>query len=57
MKLYEAIESVVSDFGKEIITKANVINMLSDYNAFEESRTFKIIIKNLIAEGYMDQLL
>ena len=57
MKLYEAIESVVSDFGKEIITKANVINMLSDYKAFEESRTFKIIIKNLIAEGYMDQLL
>lgn len=57
MKLYEAIESIVSDFGKEIITNANVINMLSDYNAFEESRTFKIIIKNLIAEGYMDQLL
>ena len=57
MKLYEAIESIVSDFGKEIITNANVINMLSDYNAFEESRTFRIIIKNLIAEGYMDQLL
>lgn len=57
MKLYEAIESIVSDFGKEIITNANVINILSDYNAFEESRTFKIIIKNLIAEGYMDQLL
>lgn len=57
MKLYEAIESIVSDFGKEIITNANVINMLSDYNAFEESRTFKIIIKNLVAEGYMDQLL
>ena len=57
MKLYEAIESIVSEFGKEIINNAKVINMFNDYNAFEESRTFKIILKNLIAEGYMDQIL
>jgi len=57
MKLYEAIENIISEFGKEIINNAKVINMFSDYNAFEESRTFKIILKNLIAEGYMEQLL
>ena len=57
MKLYEAIETIVSEFGKEIMGNAKVVNMFSDYNAFEESRTFKIILKNLIAEGYMEQLL
>ena len=57
MKLYEAIEIIVNDFGKEIISNDRVMNMFSDYNAFEESKTFKIILKNLINEGYMEQLL
>ena len=57
MKLYEAIASIVHEFGKDIVTNAKVINVFSDYNAFEESKTFKVILKNLIAEGYMDQLM
>lgn len=57
MKLYEAIQTIVQEFGKEIVTNAKVINVFSDYNAFEESKTFKVILKNLIAEGYMDQLI
>lgn len=57
MKLYEAIATIVQEFGKEIVTNAKVINVFSDYNAFEESKTFKVILKNLIAEGYMDQLM
>lgn len=57
MKLYEAIKTIVHEFGKEIVTNAKVINVFSDYNAFEESKTFKVILKNLIVEGYMDQLM
>ena len=57
MKLYEAIKTIVQEFGKEIVTNAKVINVFSDYNAFEESKTFKVILKNLIVEGYMDQLM
>ena len=57
MKLYEAIATIVQEFGKEIVTNAKVINVFSDYNAFEESKTFKVILKNLIAEGYMDQMM
>ena len=49
MKLYEAIQTIVQEFGKEIVTNAKVINVFSDYNAFEESKTFKVILKNLIA--------
>ena len=40
MKLYEAIASIINEFGKEIVTNAKVINVFSDYNAFEESKTF-----------------
>lgn len=57
MKLYDAIQTVVNEFGSEIVTNTRVINLFSDYNAFEESRTFKVILKNLVNEGYMDQLL
>ena len=42
MKLYEAIASIINEFGKEIVTNAKVINVFSDYNAFEESKTFKV---------------
>lgn len=56
MILYEAIENIIHGYGKEIITNAKVVNILNDYNAFEESKTFKVIIKNLIAEGFMVQL-
>lgn len=56
MKLYEAITKLVDEFGKDIITNIRVINIFGDYNAFEESKTFKIILKNLINEGYMDQI-
>lgn len=57
MKLYEAIATIIHEFGKEIVTNAKVINVFNDYNAFEESKTFKVILKNLIAEGYMDQMM
>lgn len=57
MKLHEAIATIIQEFGKEIVTNAKVINVLSDYNAFEESKAFKVILKNLIAEGYMDQIM
>lgn len=57
MKLYEAIATIVQEFGKEVVTNAKVINVFNDYNAFEESKTFKVILKNLIAEGYMDQMM
>ena len=57
MKLYEATYQIVKDFGKKTLSDVKVLNLLLDYNAFEESKTFKIILKNIISEGYMDQLM
>lgn len=57
MKLYEAVKIVVNILGKTAMTNVNVVHALNDYNAFEESKSFKIIVKNLITEGYMIQLI
>ena len=57
MKFQEAIISVINDYGKDILLKSSIINILSDYNAFEESKSFKVILKHIISEGYLEQIL
>lgn len=57
MTFQEAIISVINDFGKDILTNASLLNFLNDYNAFDESKSFRIILKNLISECYLDQML
>ena len=54
MTFQDAIISVINDFGKDILTNASLLNFLYDYNAFDESKSFRIILKNLISEGYLD---
>lgn len=57
MTFQDAIISVINDFGKDILAKNSFVNILSDYNAYEESKAFKVILKNVVTEGYLDQLL
>ena len=57
MTFQDAIISVINDFGKDILTNASLLNFLNDYNAFDESKSFRIILKNLVSEGYLDQML
>lgn len=57
MKLYDAITDVVFEFGKDTLANSKVLNMLVDYNAFEESRALKLVLKMMITEGYVNQLL
>lgn len=57
MNFQEAIISVINDYGKDILLKNTIINILSDYNAFQESKAFKVILKHIISEGYLDQIL
>lgn len=57
MTFQEALISVINDFGKDILAKNSFVNILSDYNAYEESKAFKVILKNVVTEGYLDQLL
>lgn len=57
MTFQEALISVINDFGKDILAKNSFVNILNDYNAYEESKAFKVILKNVVTEGYLDQLL
>ena len=57
MTFQDAIISVINDFGKDILSNASLQNFLNDYNAFDESKSFRVILKNLISEGYLDQML
>ena len=56
MTFQEAIKTVINDFGKDILTNPSVVNILSDYNGYEESKAFKIILRIIISEGYLDQI-
>ena len=56
MNFQKAIVSVINDYGKDILLKSTVINILSDYNAFQESKAFKVILKHIISEGFLDQI-
>lgn len=57
MKFQEAIVTIIDEFGREILNKPNVVNILSDFNAYEESKTFKVILRTVISEGYLDKIL
>ena len=52
MTFQEAIKKVINDFGKDILSNPSIVNILSDYNGYEESKAFKIILRIIISEGY-----
>ena len=43
MTFQDAIISVINDFGKDILSNASLQNFLNDYNAFDESKSFRVI--------------
>ena len=57
MTFQDAIINVVKDFGRDVLTQSSLFNILNDYHAFDESRSFKMIMKTLISEGYVEQIL
>ena len=57
MKLQEAIKSVIVLKNNNILNNVLVLNILNDYNAFEDMMSSKNVFKNIITEGYMEKLL
>lgn len=57
MKLQEAIKSIIELKSTSILNNVLVLNILSDYNAFEEISSSKNVLKNVISEGYMEKIL
>lgn len=56
MTLSQAIKSLVEAKGLSILTSPMTLNILSDYNAFNEHPSSKNILKNVISEGYLDKI-
>lgn len=56
MTLSEAIKSIVEAKGISILTSPTILNILSDYNAFNEYPSSKNILRTILGEGYMDKI-
>lgn len=56
MNLPQAIKSLVEAKGLSILTSPMALNILSDYNAFNEYPSSKNILKNIIEGGYLEKI-
>ena len=57
MELSLAIAQAIKEFGKDIITESRFVNILADYNAFAESRQMRMVVKEMIEQGFTKRLL
>lgn len=57
MELHKAIKQIIDLKGHEIITNAQIINYLLDYQAFKEKPATKLILRDVINSGYAEEIL
>lgn len=56
MTLKDAIKTLIDAKGLDVLKTPMSLNILSDFNAFEEYPASKNILKNIISEGYLDKI-
>lgn len=56
MELYIALHNIVKQYGESHLNDGNLINMLSDFKAFEKYPATKIILREIINNKYSQQL-
>ena len=57
MELSQAISKAIKEFGKDIITESRFVNILADYDAFAESRQMRMVVKEMIEQGFIKRLI
>lgn len=57
MTLKESIYTAIQEFGKDIITESRFVNILADYDAFAESRQMRMVVKEMIEQGFTKRIL
>lgn len=57
MKLHLALKNIVNLSGTSILKEQRLVNILADFNAYDDIPSAKFIIKTIIDEGYMEKLL
>ncbi len=57
MELHKAIRNIVETDGKEIVKDVRLVNILSDFRAFDAIPASKYILRAVIADGYAQKML
>lgn len=57
MKLNEGLNTLIRDFGKEILLSDKSCNILNDYGCFIDTPGNKHILKSIITDGYIIRLM
>lgn len=57
MELHKAIRNIVETDGKEIVKEVRLVNILSDFRAFDAIPASKYILRAIISDGYAQKLL
>lgn len=57
MELHLALKNIVNLSGTSILKEQRLVNILADFNAYDDIPSAKFIIKTIIDEGYMEKLL
>lgn len=57
MELHKALRHIVQTEGQGILKEIRLINLLDDFNAFQDISATKYILKAIITEGYSTKLL
>lgn len=51
MDFHSALQQVKKQFGKEILLQIKVVSILSDYQAFTDVPSYRVVLRNLISDG------
>lgn len=57
MELHLALKNIVNLSGTDILKEQRLLNILADFNAYDDVPSTKFIIKTIIDEGYMEKFL
>lgn len=57
MELHKALRNIITTEGQEILNDLRLVNILDDFNAYQDIPASKYIIRAIIADGYTSKLL
>lgn len=57
MELHKALQHIIQTEGQDILKETRLVNILDDFNAYQDIPASKYILRAIIAEGYTTKLL
>ncbi len=57
MELHKALKEIIANKGVDIMNNVQIINYLLDYQAFKEKPAIKLILRDIINSGYVEDIM